>query len=55
MTGIFPFVYPVLSSYTFLIEGFTGLAITVCCIATLFIVMQMTGRVSWKEKFKRGA
>ncbi|MDP8246555.1 MAG: inner membrane CreD family protein [Candidatus Tritonobacter lacicola] len=51
-TGISQFVYLVLFSYAFFLEGFTGLSITVCCIVTLFIVMQLTGRVNWGEKFR---
>jgi hypothetical protein len=34
-------------------EGFTGLTVTVIAIITLFIVMQMTGRVNWNEKFAK--
>jgi hypothetical protein len=29
----------------------TGLAITIAAIATLFVVMQMTGRIRWAERF----
>ena len=46
-------VYLVLFSYTFFFEGYTGLAITILCILTLFIVMQFTGRVDWAEIFRR--
>ena len=28
-------------------EGFTGLTVTVLAIATLFVLMQLTGRVRW--------
>jgi hypothetical protein len=28
-------------------EGFTGLAVTVLSILTLFLLMQLTGRVRW--------
>jgi inner membrane protein involved in colicin E2 resistance len=45
------FVYLVLFSYAFFLEGFTGLAITIGAIITLFLVMQMTSRVQWGEKF----
>lgn len=45
--GVSQFVYLVLFSYTFFLEGFSGLAATVLCIATLFIVMQLTGRMDW--------
>jgi hypothetical protein len=52
--GILQFVYLVLFSYTFFFERFTGLAITVLCILTLFVVMQFTGRVDWDTLFRRG-
>ncbi|HEY0365532.1 MAG TPA: inner membrane CreD family protein [Pyrinomonadaceae bacterium] len=44
-------IYLVLFSYAFFIKGFTGLAITVGSILTLFVVMQITGRMRWAEKF----
>jgi inner membrane protein involved in colicin E2 resistance len=53
--GILQFVYLVLFSYTFFFERFTGLAITVLCILTLFVVMQFTGKVDWDNLFRRGA
>jgi hypothetical protein len=40
-----------LFSYAFFFEGFTGLAITIGAILTLFITMQMTARVRWADKF----
>jgi Inner membrane protein CreD len=52
--GILQFVYLVLFSYTFFFERFTGLAITVLCILTLFVVMQFTGRVDWDNLLRRG-
>ena len=45
------FIYLVLFSYAFFFKGFTGLAITIGSIVTLFVVMQMTGRIKWAEKF----
>ena len=51
--GLAQFIYLVLFSYAFFLEGFTGLAITIGSIITLFVVMQMTGRVRWAEKFER--
>ena len=51
--AIAPLVYLVLFSCTFFLEGFTGLAITVLCLATLFVVMQITGRLDWDEVFGR--
>ena len=44
-------VYLVLFSYTFFWKGFTGLAVTVGAILTLFVIMQITGRVDWSEAF----
>jgi hypothetical protein len=46
-TGIAQVVYLVLFSFTFFWKGFTGLAITVGAIATLFVIMQITGRLEW--------
>ncbi|MDF1562807.1 MAG: inner membrane CreD family protein [Deltaproteobacteria bacterium] len=41
-------LYLVLFSITFFWQGFTGLAITVGAILTLFVMMQITGRTDWK-------
>jgi inner membrane protein involved in colicin E2 resistance len=46
-------LFLVLFSYAFFFEGYTGLAITIGSIITLFVVMQMTGRIRWSEKFER--
>jgi inner membrane protein involved in colicin E2 resistance len=51
--GMVQFVYLVLFSYAFFFKGFTGLAVTIGSISTLFVVMQMTGRINWSEKFTR--
>ena len=45
------FIYLVLFSSAFFFKGFTGLAITIGAIVTLFVVMQATGRIKWSEKF----
>jgi hypothetical protein len=45
------FIYLVLFSYAFFLQGFTGLAITAGCIVTLFVVMQMTARIRWAARF----
>jgi hypothetical protein len=47
-------IFLVLFSYAFFFEGFTGLAITIGAILTLFVMMQMTARVSWDEVFSGG-
>lgn len=45
------FIYLVAFSYAFFLKGFTGLAITIGSILTLFVVMQATGKIRWKDKF----
>jgi inner membrane protein involved in colicin E2 resistance len=50
--GLTQVIYLVLFSYAFFFEGFTGLAITIGAILTLFIAMQVTARVRWAEKFE---
>jgi inner membrane protein involved in colicin E2 resistance len=49
------FIYLVMFSYAFFFKGFTGLAVTIGSIITLFVVMQITGRVRWSEKFAANA
>jgi inner membrane protein involved in colicin E2 resistance len=49
--GTAQLIYLVLFSYAFFFKGFTGLAITIGAILTLFVVMQATGRIKWSEKF----
>ncbi|HUO84049.1 MAG TPA: inner membrane CreD family protein [Thermoanaerobaculia bacterium] len=41
-------VYLVGFSYAFFLDGFTGLAVTIGAILTLFLVMQMTARLDWR-------
>jgi inner membrane protein involved in colicin E2 resistance len=49
--GTAQLIYLVLFSYAFFWRGFTGLAITVIAIITLFVIMQTTGRIRWSERF----
>jgi inner membrane protein involved in colicin E2 resistance len=49
--GLTQLIYLVLFSYAFFFEGFTGLTVTIGAVLTLFVVMQMTGRIRWEEKF----
>lgn len=51
LTKVVPvqFVYLVLFSASFFWEGFTGLAITIGAILTLFAIMQMTGKLNWGQ------
>jgi inner membrane protein involved in colicin E2 resistance len=51
--GLAQLIYLVLFSYAFFFKGFTGLSITIGSILTLFVVMQMTGRIHWQEKFAK--
>jgi hypothetical protein len=51
--GISQFIYLVLFSYAFFFKGFTGLAITIGSILTLFAVMQTTGRIRWAPNSSR--
>jgi len=51
--GLAQLVFLVLFSYAFFYKGFTGLAITIGSILTLFVVMQMTGRIRWEEQFAK--
>ncbi|MDP6543971.1 MAG: inner membrane CreD family protein [Phycisphaerae bacterium] len=46
-------VYLVGFSYAFFWVGVTGLALTVGAIATLFVLMQATGKIDWYEVFRR--
>jgi hypothetical protein len=45
------FIYLVLFSYAFFLPGYTGLAVTTGCIVTLFVVMQLTARIRWADRF----
>lgn len=46
-------LYLVLFSATFFWKGYTGLAITAGAIATLFVIMQITGRLDWAAVLRR--
>jgi inner membrane protein involved in colicin E2 resistance len=52
--GVTQVVFLVLFSYAFFFEGFTGLTITIGAIVTLFVMMQLTARVSWDDVFAGG-
>jgi inner membrane protein involved in colicin E2 resistance len=42
-------IYLIGFSLAHFFEGFTGLTVTVLAIVTLFVLMQLTGRVRWSE------
>jgi len=50
-SGLAQLVYLILFSYALFNEGWSGLSITIGVIATLFVVMQVTGRIRWSERF----
>jgi len=54
-TAMAQFVYLIGFSYAFFFEGFTGLAVTIGAIITLFVVMQTTARINWSERFQIGS
>lgn len=49
--GLAQFFYLILFSLALFNEGYSGLAITIGSILTLFLVMQLTARVNWSERF----
>lgn len=49
------FVYLVVFSLAHFWDGYTGLTVTVLSILTLFVLMQLTGRVKWSEVLGSGA
>jgi len=53
-TALAQIIYLIGFSYAFFIEGFTGLAVTIGSVITLFVVMQMTARIKWSQNFKLG-
>jgi Inner membrane protein CreD len=53
LAGIAQFCYMILFSYSFFFDGLTGLMITIGAIVTLAILMVVTAKVNWSEKFER--
>jgi inner membrane protein involved in colicin E2 resistance len=51
--GLAQLVYQVGFSLAHFYEGYTGLSITVLVILTLFLLMQLTGRLSWSAALAR--
>jgi hypothetical protein len=51
--GLAQLVFLVGYSFAFFWVGKTGLTITIAAIATLFVLMQATGRLNWHEVFNR--
>ena len=53
--GLAQLIYLVLFSYAFFFEGFTGLTVTIGAIVTLFVIMQMTGKIRWDSRLGAAA
>jgi hypothetical protein len=49
--GLAQFFYLILFSLALFSEGYSGLAITIGSIITLFVAMQLTARINWGERF----
>lgn len=49
--GLAQLIYLVLFNYAFFFKGFTGLAISVGAVITLFVLMQITAAVDWDKAF----
>lgn len=45
-------IYLVLFSYAFFFQGYTGLSITIASILTLAILMHITAKVDWENRFQ---
>ena len=43
-------VYLVFFSYAFFWQGWTGLTVVIGAVVTLFVIMQLTGRIDWEER-----
>ena len=50
VAGAAQLVYLVFFSYAFFWQGWTGLTVVIGAIVTLFVIMQLTGRIDWEAK-----
>ncbi|MHC4493385.1 MAG: inner membrane CreD family protein, partial [Planctomycetota bacterium] len=51
IAGAAQMVYLVFFSYAFFWQGWTGLTVVIGAITTLFLIMQLTGRIDWNTLF----
>jgi len=49
--GAAQMIYLVFFSYAFFWQGWTGLTVVLGAILTLFVIMQLTGRIDWNNRF----
>jgi len=47
------FIYLIIFSFSFFFDGITGMIVTICSVLTLFILMQVTGKINWEEEFAK--
>ncbi len=50
--GLSQFIFLVLFSLAHFFEGYTGLTVTIGAILTLGVMMQLTAKIDWEEKFR---
>jgi hypothetical protein len=50
--GLSQFIFLVLFSLAHFFDGYTGLTVTIGAILTLGVMMQLTAKIDWEEKFK---
>jgi inner membrane protein involved in colicin E2 resistance len=46
-------IFLIIFSFSFFFEGLTGVLVTICSVVTLFILMQITGKINWSEMSKK--
>ncbi len=46
------FIYLIVFSFSFFSDGLPGFIVTICSVITLFLIMQITGKLDWNEIFK---
>lgn len=50
--GLSQFIFLILFSFAHFFEGYTGLTITIGAILTLGVMMRLTAKINWAEKFE---
>lgn len=51
--GFSQFVFLILFSLAHFFQGYTGLTVTIGAVITLWVMMQLTARIDWEEKFRK--
>jgi len=50
--GLSQFIFLILFSLAHFFAGYTGLTVTIGAILTLWVMMQLTAKIDWEEKFR---